>query len=313
MAGGNRRWADALVYVAVRVAVCVIQTVRIETCVPAVRVTAWLLYHVFRIRRRVIDENLEKTFGNWSDRQRRLVALKMWEHLLLMVCEVAHAPRKLHIFNFDRHIEFRDLPKMMRYLLDDRPVILVTGHFGNFELAGFASGLFGFPMFAIARKLDNPFLDQWIKQFRESGGQFLLDKNGCARQVSTLLEHGATLGLLGDQHAGDRGLWVDFLGRPASSHKAVAMFTLTSGAPQLVIYMRRTGKPMEFEMGITDVADPAVGGPHLENAKSLTQWYNSQLGQVVMDWPDQYWWVHRRWRDRPVRKRAQPRETSKAA
>ena len=109
MAGGNRRWADALVYVAVRVAVCVIQTVRIETCVPAVRVTAWLLYHVFRIRRRVIDENLEKTFENWSDRQRRLVALKMWEHLLLMVCEVAHAPRKLHIFNFERHIEFRDL------------------------------------------------------------------------------------------------------------------------------------------------------------------------------------------------------------
>ena len=107
-----------------------------------------------------------------------------------------------------------------------------------------------------SRKLDNPYLDRFLNKFRGSTGQFILPKQGCAPQVEAVLQSGGTLSLLGDQHAGEKGCWVEFLGRPASCHKAVALFTLTSGAPQIVSYVRRLGRPMQFEIGVAGVADP---------------------------------------------------------
>lgn len=299
MAKPRNRWIDGAVYFTVRTVVCAVQAAPLDACLPIARALSWLAYDVLRIRRSVIDDNLRHAFPDFSPQQRRRIGKAMWQHLLIMAWEVAHAPRKLHPFSFGRHLRFTDRRLLVDYLLQDRPVVLVSGHFGTFELAGFFAGMLGFPVYSIARKLDNPYLDRWIAQFRESQGQFLLDKNGCATTVAMLLQRGATLGVLGDQHAGHRGLWVDFLGRPASSHKAVALFTLTSGAPQLVVYLRRTDRPLHFELGIAGVADPAIGGPQLDNARTLTQWYNARLGEVIRQWPEQYWWVHRRWKGEP--------------
>ena len=310
MAPSRNRWLDRAVYLAVRLVVCAVQAAPMDACLPLAQALSWLAYDVLRIRRRVIDDNLQHALPDRSESERRRIARSMWQHLLIMAWEVAHAPRKLHAFSFDRHLHFTDKRLLVDYLLQDRPVVLVSGHFGNFELAGFFAGMLGFPVYSIARKLDNPFLDRWIADFRESQGQFLLDKAGCAPLVAVLLQKGATIGILGDQHAGPRGLWVDFLGRPASSHKAVALFTLTSGAPQLVVYLRRTNQPLHFELGIAGVADPVEGGPHLQNARTLTQWYNDRLGEVVRQWPEQYWWVHRRWKGEPPKRQ---RRTRRAA
>ena len=123
---------------------------------------------------------------------------------------------------------------------------LVTGHYGNFEIAGYVLGMFGFPSFTIARKLDNPYLDRFVNQFRGSTGQFILPKQGCAPQVEAILQMGGILSLLGDQHAGDKGCWVEFLGRPASCHKAVALFTITSGAPLIVSVSASRGSAHAF-------------------------------------------------------------------
>ena len=67
----------------------------------------------------------------------------MWSHLVLMACEVAHAPRKLHDYSFTKHVDFKDRKRFLECLFQPRPVVLVTGHFGNFELAGYFSALFG--------------------------------------------------------------------------------------------------------------------------------------------------------------------------
>ncbi len=313
MAKPRNRWIDGGVYFVVRLVVCAVQAAPLEACLPLSRALAFLAYDVLRIRRKVIDDNLSQTFPDWSSDKRRQVAKAMWEHLLVMAWEIAHAPRKLHAFSFGRHLHFTDRRLLVDYLLQDRPVILVSGHFGNFELAGFFAGMLGFRIYSIARKLDNPHLDRWIADFREFQGQYLLDKNGCAAEVADLLARGETLGVLGDQHAGHRGLWVDFLGRPASSHKAVALFTLSSGAPELVVYLKRTGKPLHFELGISGVADPEVGGEHLENARALTEWYNARLGDVIRRCPEQYWWVHRRWKGEPRQARRRKQAAARAA
>jgi len=91
-------------------------------------------------------------------------------------------------------------------LADERPTVFVSGHFGNFELSSFMMGLFGFPTYAIARRLDNPYLDRFVNQFRSTHGQFILPKDGSAAQVDAVLRAGGVIGLLGDQSAGRREL-----------------------------------------------------------------------------------------------------------
>src|SRR5207247_98830 len=108
------------------------------------------------------------------------LAWRMWEHLFLMAVEIAHAPRKIHDSNWRDYIAFRECPEMIRLLWSGRPCVFVSGHHGNFELAGYTMGVFGFPTFAVARPLDNPFLDRYVNEFRSSRGQFLLPKNGSA-------------------------------------------------------------------------------------------------------------------------------------
>lgn len=299
----RRLLADYLVYLVVRILICVIQSIRIETCQTLARGLSFLACDLLRVRGQVIDENLRHVYPLLSAHERRDLARRMWEHLVLMVCEVAHAPRKIHDTNYRQYFSFDRKPEVMRYLLGFRPVVIVTGHFGNFEVGGYVLGLLGFPAFTIARPLDNPFLNRFINTFRGLKGQYILPKDGSARLVDRVLKSGGMLSLLCDQHAGDKGCWVEFLGRPASCHKALAVFTLISGAPQIVMYNRRFGGPLHFEIGCQGVADPERLPPELSGVKPLTQWYNRRLEEVILENPEQYWWIHRRWKSPPERRK----------
>ena len=185
----------------------------------------------------------------------------------------------------------------------------MTGHYGNFEIGCFLIGLLGFPTFTVARKLDNPYLNDYIARFRRKNGQFLLPKQGSANQIQAVLDSGYALAMVGDQYAGPKGCWVDFLGQPASCHKAIALFTLTSGAPLLVLGNTRNKKPLCFIGEMLGVMDPEQGHPACANVATLTQWYNDCLTKVIRAHPEQYWWVHRRWKGTPPKRFA----TRKAA
>ncbi len=295
---------DWLVYLFVRIFICLVQTLPIETCHTLARFLSIVASDVVRLRSGVVDENLRHTFPDWERAARRRFMRRMWEHLFLMVAEVAQVHRRVHAMSWRHYVTFHNKPLLVGYLLDARPKVLVTGHYGNFEVAGYVLGMFGFPTYTVARKLDNPYLDRYLNKFRGLTGQYILPKQGCAPQVQAVLESGGMLSVLGDQHAGDKGCWVEFLGRPASCHKAVALFTLTSGAPLIVSFLRRTDRPMHFEIDVAGIADPQTWDPDLAAVKPLTRWYNQRLEEMILAAPEQYWWVHRRWKGRPPGRRA---------
>lgn len=295
---------DGLVYLGLRVIIALILSTSLENCQRAARLLARALSNWLPLRRRVIDENLAMVMPSITSHQLSAMRQAMWEHLLLMICEIAHAPRKIHRTNWRDHFYLPHKNAMFQSLMGQRPTILVTGHFGNFELAGFATGLFGIPSTTIARPLDNPYVHNYLTKFRSLGGQHMLDKEGSAVPVQQILESGGALALLADQHAGPKGCWADFLGHPASCHKALALFVLTSGAEMVVSYNRRLDRPLRFEMGCTGIATPDVPGEHLASVRSLTMWYNGCLEKAIGLAPQQYWWVHRRWREPPTPRRA---------
>jgi KDO2-lipid IV(A) lauroyltransferase len=305
-----KRCLDWVVYVLVRLFVCVVQALAIETCHDVARWLAWFAGDVLRVRRKVVEGNLRRAFPRLSDRQIRHLTRRMWEHLLLMICEIAHAPRKIHRTNWRRKVTVPQTELLLGQLLSPRPAVLISGHFGNFEMGGFLAGMLGFPTFTVARPLDNVYLDRFVNRFRGAHGQFIVPKQGSSHQIQAVLEAGHALTLLGDQHAGPKGCWVDFFGHPASSHKAISLFSLASGAPLMVVYCRRRGRPLKLELGLAAVADPTKADPVTANVRTLTQWYNRQLEQIVRGSPDQYWWLHRRWKGTPP---SRSRRAGKAA
>ncbi len=296
-------------YAAVRVFISLIQAVCIETCQTVCRALGWFACDVVHFRAKIIEENLSYAFPDATPDERRRVARQMWEHLLLMVCEIAQAPRKIHETNWRRFVTVHRKRDLILAFLSPRPKVVVTAHFGNFEIGGYIMGFWGFPTFTMARPLDNPYLDRFINRFRESMGQTIIPKHGTAELADSLLGTGGTLVLVGDQHAGEKGVWVEFFGRPASCHKALALFTLLNKAPMFITGVRRLDRPLWFEVRLADLYDPAQSGDdELGGVTELTQWYNDVLEDEIRLAPEQYWWLHHRWRDPPAGRKRKRRK-----
>ncbi|MGA2033095.1 MAG: lysophospholipid acyltransferase family protein [Thermoguttaceae bacterium] len=302
----RKRLTDFLVYVFIRILICIAQAIRLETGRALARSLAWLLNDVIRLRGGVIDENLVHAFPDLSAKQRSNLARRMWEHLFLLVVEVAHTPRKIHDTNWRQFVRLRDVAPLVKLLMGPRPVIIVTGHFGNFELGGYALGILGFPTYTVARTLDNLYLDRFVNRFRGGTGQHIIPKNGGYEQILEVLHGGGTMAFLADQYAGEKGCWVEFFGRPASAHKAIALLALEHDAPVAVCAARRLDRPMRFEMTNFGIIDPRQAGSQVGSVRDLTQWYTSKLEEAIRSVPDQYWWLHRRWKDTRKKRPARP-------
>jgi len=292
------RCLDRLVYAAVRVVICVVQALPRDVCQRAAVGIAAVLAARVPIRRAVVEENLETAFPALDAAGRRTITRQMWEHLLLMVVEIAHAPRVIQKTTWRRHLRIPDMETIVRVLWSERPKVILGGHFGNFELAAYLFGVFGLRIFSVARELDNPLLDRFVTAFRESRGQVILPKKGSAPDVALALEENGVIGLLGDQAAGPKGCWVEFFGRPASVHKAIGLFALSAEAPVLVCSATRRRGLFDYDLRVEGIADPRDATPEVASLHALSQWYTSLLEVSIRRAPGQYWWVHRRWRGR---------------
>jgi KDO2-lipid IV(A) lauroyltransferase len=246
----------------------------------------------------VAIENLQKSFpGKYTDAEIDLMVRGVYRHFCMMLIEIVHMPRRYHLHNYKRYTRVRNMPQMIELLLSGRPVLFITGHFGNWEMAGYTLSLLGFCGHAIARPLDNPYLDAFLRRFRERTGQKLLAKHGDFENINKLLESGGILATLADQDAGQRGLFVDFFGRPASTHKAVALLALDHNVPMVVL-----GTPKldgVYNMWPIDIIFPEDYKNARDPVRAITERFTKGLEEMIRKAPEQYFWVHRRWKHKP--------------
>lgn len=306
---------DYCVYLFIRALLALVQAVPLSVCERGAELLATLFARVLRIRQNTVDENLRIAFPELTAPERSAIGWRMWKHLFLMSAEIAHTPRKVHRTNWRDHSNIVNLELFVRTLLSGRPLVVISAHYGNFELGGYLMGLFGFPTYTVARELDNRYLDRWVNEFRGRTGQYMLSKRGSGAEIKQVLDAGGILTLLGDQSAGKKGCWVQFFGRPASTHKAVSLFSLGSDAPTMVSYARRLGEPLHYEVGPKAICDPLEPSFELRSVPLLAQWYTDELENLIRESPDQYWWLHRRWKGQPTeraKKRSAPPSSAAA-
>ncbi len=317
MSKTRNKAADYAVYLVVRLVVCVIQALSFRAACRVAHVLAWLLYRVDRRHRLVADDNLRYAFPELTDPVRRDRRVRdVYLHFCLLLMEMIHLPRRLHPQNWRHHLRLPDSPRVVRQLLSGRPLLLVTAHFGNWELGGYLLGLLGFTTHAIARPLDNPRLDAFLRTFRERTGQKILAKHGDFDEMQDLLASGGVLATLGDQDAGARGLFVDFFGRPASTHKAIALLALQYNVPMLVVGTLRTqpgetppegpgvGTPLYYDVVTEDLLLPEDYAGQPNAVPAITQRFTTGLERLIRRAPEQYFWLHRRWKHQPRAKKA---------
>lgn len=297
-----------LEYLIFRTLVCVVRSLPVRESVALAKGLAFVVHFCLPrklTRYHVAADNLRTAFGEeLSEKEIEQTIYRMWVHLFRMVVEIIQLPRKLHRGNIFDVMEFDYPPELITALCSGRPVILLSGHYGNWEIAVSVFGLFGFPMGVVARELDNPFLNQWFEKFRQLTGHRAMAKKGGYDDMIATIERRGHLALLGDQDAGKRGLFVDFFGKPASTFKSIALLALEYRAYICVGYARRLPDQFEcnqwvkFELGCEQLID-STQCVSKDPVGELTQQFTTALENAVRKSPEQYFWVHRRWKSEP--------------
>ncbi len=296
---------DYLIYLIVRLFVCLIQALPPPAARAFAAGLAWLAYRVNRRHRIVARDNLRQAYpGRYSDAELDALVRAVYRHFCTLVIEIILIPRLLQPANWRNYIRLVGGDRVVNCLLSGRPLLFVTGHWGNWEMAGYALGLLGFTTHAIARPLDNPFLDRFLLKFREKTGQKILAKHGDFAEMQALLDGGGVIATLADQDAGQRGLFVEFFGRPASTHKAVALLALQQNVVLAVVGTGKVAEPMRYEIVTQDVIYPEEYASHADPVRAMTQRFTTALEQLIRTAPEQYFWLHRRWKHQPAARKA---------
>jgi KDO2-lipid IV(A) lauroyltransferase len=291
---------DYLAYLGVRLFAMVVHMFDWQSNYRTARVIGNLMYRFDARHRRRAVEHLRRSFPDWSEQRCHAVARASMRNLVYLGLEMLFTTRLITPARWRRHITLTNMAETVNHLLQrDRGVIMLTGHFGNWEVVGYTIATLGFATYSVARRLDNPYLDRYIFDIRQKQGQIILDKRGATAEVPDLLDANETVCFIADQDAGRKGLFVDFFGRPASTYKSIALMAMEYNVPVVVGFGRRLNEEYHFEIGIADVINPDDWAGEDDPLRYITQRYTNALESVIRTAPEQYLWVHRRWKHRP--------------
>jgi KDO2-lipid IV(A) lauroyltransferase len=296
--------ADYGVYLAVRLTVCIVQAMSLTKALAFGRFLAWVAYHVDRRHREVARDNLRHAYPGVSDAAIERYVREVYRHFCGVLMEMIQIPRRLHPYNWQKYVRLVRSELGVGGMIADRPLLMVTGHFGNWEMAGYIIGLFGFRTYAVARRIDNPHLDRFLARFRSGTGQTILDKNADYDRIQQVLRDGGALALVADQDAGPRGLFVDFFGRPTSTFKSIALLALEYNADLVVFGVPRVGEPMRYRIVAEELIRPEEYAGRPDAVRAITERFTAALERLVRRHPEQYFWLHRRWKHQPPARKA---------
>lgn len=304
---------DWLLYVAIRILVVFLYLFDVETNLRFACFLGRLLWkHYHRGRQRALD-NLRASFPEKSEAWIRQTGQRSFEQIVMLTIDILFTPRLVKKYNWREYSWYRNAEHAKWLMQERKGLILVTGHYSNFEIMGYLMGLFGFPIYSIARPLDNKYLNRFLYRVREQRGQKIIDKKGAAEMMPRLTEDGATLGFIADQDAGKKGIFVDFFGREASTYKSIGLLAITCNLPVGVGYSRRVGNRFYFEIGVNRIIFPHEWADKEDPLEWITAEYTKAIEAFVREDPTQYWWLHRRWKTRPKAERRRKAETVAAA
>jgi len=257
------------------------------------------LGRLFPRLRRTAESNLKLAFPEISEPERQRLMRGCFENLGRLLAIFSHFTKRDEA-PLRRLIQPEGLENLAAAKNHGRGIILFTGHVGAWELTSFGMSLLGHPFSFLVRRIDNPKIEELIDQSRMQHGNRTIDKRFAAREMLQILQTGGTLGLLVDLNALDReGIFVDFFNVPASTTFILAKLALRTGADVLPLFALwdKSRQKILLELGQPVTFEPTNNEE--ENVRRLTQSFTNVVEDYVRRYPDQWLWIHRRWKTRP--------------
>lgn len=261
--------------------------------------TTRLLIGLMPKLRKTAEFNLRLAFPDWTDTRRRAVLRKMARSLGWMAVEFARLPQYSKE-NIERAIVLDGHENFLAGQQRGKGVIYLTGHIGAWELSSFAHALYGFPLHYMARPLDNRPLDALVNSYRGLSGNKPIYKNEAARVMLKVLKESGTVGILADQNTmASEGVFVDFFGTPACTTTGIARVALHTDAAVVPGYAFWDENLRKYRLRFEPPVELVRTGDLDRDIAINTQKFAKVIEQIIRTYPDQWVWVHARWKNRP--------------
>jgi KDO2-lipid IV(A) lauroyltransferase len=257
----------------------------------------WAFYLIDAPHRRLTVANLSAAFPHKTPGEIRAIARGVFAHFGSLLTELLRfsglPPAKMLA-----SVEFEGEERVTHALAQGKGALFITGHFGYWELHALAHALRFPPIGVVVRALDNPRLNAWIERMRTSTGNSVIHRRGALRQILRALGENRGVAILIDQHIQtSEAVVVDFFNRPAATTSAVAALALRTGAPIVPVFAVRLPGGRYRMIYEHPVAPPPADHP--DAVRELTQRCTDVLEMYVRRHPNNWLWMHRRWRDLP--------------
>ena len=262
-----------------------------------------LAFHLLGRLRRIGLRNLEIAFPEKSEAERTQILKKAFCNLGRVMATVSKFG-ELNTGNISDLIEYNVDPAYLaayeKIKADGRGRILLGGHIGNWELQAFSYSVVFEPISFLARKMDNPRIEEMILAIRTRFGNKQIDKTNSATQIMRVLRSGGTIGVLADVNSHPKeGVFVPFFGIPACTAGGVAMLAIRANAvivPAFAIWDETRGK---YFMAHDQIIEPVNSGDRKRDIEETTALFVAATERIIRAYPEQWIWIHRRWKTRP--------------
>jgi KDO2-lipid IV(A) lauroyltransferase len=249
--------------------------------------------------RKTAEFNLRLAFPDWTEAQRKDATRKMVRNLGWMAAEFARFPR-LTKENIEKVVILEGHENFLEGQCRGKGVLYLTGHIGAWELSSFAHALYGYPLHYMARPLDNTRLDALVNQYRCSSGNKPIYKNESARVTLKILKGSGTIGILADQNTmPSEGVFVDFFGKLACTTTGLARVALHTGAAVVPGYAYWDETIQKYRLRFEPPVELICSGDTEHDVFENTQRFAKIIEGIIRKHPDQWVWVHKRWKTRP--------------
>ncbi len=257
-----------------------------------------LLYFIDLRHRDVACRNIARVFALDRDEpDTRKLARSAFRHLGQVAVEFALLPDDLGEKTYGRPLLAMDGVENARKAYElGRGLVLVTGHTGNWELLGAYISRHVAPFAPVTRTFRNPYLDAYIRRRRARFYPEIISKKGAVKKAARMLKRGGVVAFLMDQHAGSSEPKLDFLGIPAHTFLTPGALAVRFRTPVVAGFCYRVGSGFDYKGYIEAPLFPDVNGDPMEEALRITRYANEAIGRFVRAHPEQWHWMHRRWR-----------------
>ena len=257
------------------------------------RVLGALAWNILGIRRKQVLESLSMAFPEKSRTDLKKIGTSCYRNLGEYFVEMFRI-QHLTTAWMERHIHFEAREILDSALGEGRGVINVAFHYGNWELMGAFAARLGYPLVVIVRAQTNRFFQRYISALRRADGMELIQVESSPGLVGRALRRGHIVSFLADQDSHEQGVFVDFLGRPASTPRGPALFAHKTGAPVVISMMLPDGQG-RWKLMFERVPRPEVADRE-EFVYRMTKYFTDRLAERVREAPEHWFWPHRRWK-----------------